>query len=427
MKVDITKLPKSEIELKIQVPAEEWQDFFDEAAKELSRDLKIEGFRPGHAPSKMVEERIGSAKILEEAAEHCVRQCYARAILDNDMEAIGRPEISVTKIAKDNPFEFSARVAVMPSVRLPDYKKIAQEILKEKKEVQVSEEEIKKSIDWLQKSRTKYITVSRPASAGDRIEIDFEGSCEGKKMDELTSKNHPAILGRGYFLPGFEENLLGMEEREEKDFSLAFPADFEHKHLAGKVVNFKVKMNLVQEAELSEINDSFAQSLGNFKDLAALKESVKEGLLIEKQNQEKERIRAKMIAEIVKKSGMEMPDILIEAEGKRMKDDLDEKIKQIGLDLKQYLERFKKTEEEVKKEMQKNALERVEAFLVLRQIASQEKIDVSQQETEDEVKKALAHFQAVNQAETKVDTKQLKEYAKDVLKNEKVFQILESC
>lgn len=427
MRAEITKLPKSEIELKIEVPTEEWQEFYDETIKELSRDLKIEGFRPGHAPQKMVEEKIGADHILEHAAEHCVRKCYVRAILDNNIEAIGKPEISVTKIAKDNPFEFKAKVAVMPEVELPDYKKITREILKEKEEINVSEEEISKSIDWLQKSRTKYVTVNRPAQEGDRIEIDFEGNCEGKKMDELCSKNHPAILDRGYFLPGFEQNLIGMAEGEEKSFNLAFPADFEHQHLAGKIADFKTKMNLVQEAQLPEINDSFAKGLGNFKDLEMLRQSVKDGLLIEKQNQEKERLRTKMIKEIAEKSSMEIPDILIESEAKRMNEDLEEKIKQIGLGYNQYLERFKKTEQGITKEIEQNARERVRAFLVLRGIARQEKIEVNQQEVDEETNKAMKHFEAVKQAEQKIDIEQLKEYTKDILKNEKVFQVLESC
>ena len=155
MKVDIVKLPKSEVELKIEVPAQEWQEFFAEAAKELSKELKIEGFRPGFAPLKLVEEKIGTAKILEEAAEHCVQKCYVKAILENNIEAIGQPEVSILKMptaAKDpigrpsvsngasNPFEFKAKVAVMPEIKLPDYKKIAAKV--ERKKISVEEKEV---------------------------------------------------------------------------------------------------------------------------------------------------------------------------------------------------------------------------------------------------------------------------------------------
>ncbi|MFH0852694.1 MAG: trigger factor [bacterium] len=426
MKVEITKLPKSEIELKVEVPSEEWQEFINEAAKELSRDLKIEGFRPGHAPSKMVEERIGLDKILEKATDLCVKKCYVEAILDDNIQAIGRPEISVTKIAKDNPFEFKARLAVLPEVKLPDYKKIARDAAKDKKEISISEEEINKSLEWLQRSRTKYSTVARPAQAGDRAEVDFEGECEGEKLPELCSKNHPAVLGRGYFMPGFEENLLGMKEGEEKQFSLLLREDFEPKRLAGKMIDFRAKMNLVQESKLPELNDAFAQGIGSFKDLAALQASVKDGVLAEKKEQERDRWRTKLIEEIAKKSNMEIPEIMVEGEVHRMLDELKAKISQVGLTYEQYLERFKKTEQILHEEFEKIAGEKVRAYLTLKEIAMQEKIEVSEEEVTKEVDQALRHFAGQEQAEKNIDLEQLKEYSKDVLKNRKVFEILEN-
>lgn len=427
MKTDIAKLPKSEIELKIEVPVQEWQEFLDEAAAELSADLKIEGFRPGHAPAKLVEEKIGMARILEEAAEHCVHKCYVRAILDNNIEAIGKPEISVTKIAKDNPFEFKARVAVMPQVVLPDYKKIASDLKKDKKQVSVSEEEIIKSIDWIKKSRTKYVTVPRACAIGDRIEIDFEGECKGQKLPELFSQNQPAILGRGYFLPGFEENLLGMKEGEEKKFNLVFPENFEHRHLAGKTVDFKAKMNLVQEGQVPVLNDEFAQGLGKFENLEALKQSMKEGLLAEKQEQEKDRWRTALIEKIVAESKMEIPDVLIEGEKTKIKEEAKAKLEQAGLSYEQYLERFKESEADLEKEFFEQAKKRVRGFLILREITKQEKIEVPEEEVAEETNRALVHFKNHSQAQADIDSERLKEYAKEVLKNEKTFQLLENC
>ncbi len=297
---------------------------------------------------------------------------------------------------------------------------------KDKKEVAVSQEEIDKSIEWFLKSRTKYITVARSAAEGDRIEIDFEGSCGGEKMQELCSKNQPAILGRGYFMPGFEENIIGMKEGEEKEFKIKFPENLEHKNFAGKEIDFKTKMNLVQEAQIPQLSDEFAKSLGDFKNEAALKESVKEGLLAEKQLQEKDRLRTKMIQEIVKDSEMEIPQILIDSETQRAMEDLKMKISQTGLSYEGYLDKFKKTEQELKSEFEKSAKERMAAFLVLNEIAKKENINVSEQEVEEETNKALRHFENAQQAEQKIDIEQLKSYTKDVLKNEKVFQILES-
>ena len=427
MKVDIIKLPKSEIELKIEVPVQEWQEFFDEAAKELAREIKIDGFRPGNAPAKLVEERIGSAKILEHAAEYCVKKCYIRAIMENNIEAIGRPEISVTKVAKDNPFEFKAKVAVMPEIQLPDYKKIAQSMQKEKKDIKVIEEEIEKSVDWLAKSRTKYITVNRGAGEGDKVEIDFEGSCDGEKLQELVSKNHPAILGKGYLIPGFEQNIIGMKEGEEKEFDLLFSQDAPQKHLAGKIIKFKTRINLVQEAELPEINDSFAQSLGDFKDLSTLRQGIRDGLQTEKQNQEKDRWRTELVKKISQEVEMEIPEVLIEGELQTILNETKAKVAEMGLDFNQFLERLKKTEADLLKEYQPQAEERVRVFLILKEIAKKEEIEVQEKEIEEETNKILRHFENISQAKNNIDINQLKGYTESALKNEKVFQLLENC
>lgn len=426
MKTEITKLPKSEIELKIEVSAEEWQEFLEEAAKELSKDLKIEGFRPGHVPLKFVEEKIGLGKILEEAAEHCARKCYVRAILEQSIEAIGRPEISVLKVAKNDPFEFKAKVAVMPEVKLTDYIKIAKEKKpKSKEEILIEDKEIEQSLEWLQKSRAKYITTRREAREGDRIEIDFETRLNGVKITNGESKNHPLILGQSRFIKGFEEQLKGMKEGEEKEFSLLFPSDYYKKDLADKLVDFKVKMNLVQEQELPKLDDKFAQNLGNLNSLENLRQSIKEGIGQEKEEEEKEKWRLEIISKIADQSVIEIPDLLIKEELKKMIEDLKIKTEQFGLNWSKYLTETKKTEDDLKKDWQAQAIKRVKVALVLREIAEKEKIDVSQNEVAEEINKFLSHYSNIKQAEKDVDIKQLKEYTYGVIRNKKVFQLLE--
>lgn len=425
MKVDITKLPKSKIELKIEVPVEEWDEFLDEAAKELSRNLKIEGFRPGHAPAKIVEDKIGTAKILEEAAKHCVQKCYVRAIMENNIEAIGQPEISVLKVAKDNPFEFKAKVAVMPEIELTDYIKIAKEKKpKKKEEILVEDKEVEESLERLQKSRAKYMTVKREAQPGDRIEIDFETKINGVKIINGESKNHPFILGQGRFVAGFEEKIKGMKEGEEKEFSLLFPSDYYKKDLADKLVDFKVKMNLVQEQELPELDDQFAQGLGNFNSLENLRQSIKEGIGQEKEEKEKEKWRLELINKIADKSVMEISDLLIEGELKKMIEDFKIQIEQFGLGWSQYLAETKKTEDDLKKDWRNQATKRVRIGLVLREIAEKEKIEVNQNEIEEEINKFLSHYSS-KLVEKNVDIDQLKEYTYGVIKNKKVFHLLE--
>jgi len=248
MEINIKKLPQSEVEILIKLDPIEWGKFVDEATKELAREVKIDGFRPGMAPKEMVEEKIGQGKILEAAADLAVRKTYVKILGEKKIDAIGRPEIQVLRVAKDNPFEFKIKTAVLPEIKLADYRKIAgAEKPKSKEQIKIEEKEVEESLKWLQKSRTKYATVLRPAQKGDRVEVDFLAKSEGKIIENGESKNHPVLLGEGKFVPGFEDQLIGLKEKEEKKFSLVFPADFKPENLAGQLIDFEVKVNLGTE------------------------------------------------------------------------------------------------------------------------------------------------------------------------------------
>jgi trigger factor len=427
MKLEIKKLPQSEIEIFCELDPTEWGKFLDEAVRELSREVKIEGFRPGMAPKEMLEQKVGQGKILEAAADLAVRRTYIKIIEEHKIEVIGRPEIQILKVAMGNPFEFKIKTAVLPEVKLADYKKIAQaEKPKNREQIKVEEKEIDESVKWLQKSRTKYVTVLRPAQKGDRVEVDFVAKCDGQIIEGGESKNHPMILGEGRFVPGFEDHLVGLIEKEEKKFSLLFPEDFQPAKLAGKLVDFEVKMGLVQEPQIPELNDDFAKALGSFEDLAALKRSVKEGVGMEKEQKEKEIWRAKVLQEIVKKSTIELPQVLVGAEVEKMTEEFKENIAQMGLELEVYLKNIKKTQEQLKEEWLPKARERAQAGLVLREIARKENIEVSAKESEEEVNKLIKYYPDWETMKSQIDMARLLEYTRGRLVNEKVFVFLEN-
>ncbi len=427
MKTDIKKLPQSEIEINFELDPTEWGKFIDEAVHHLSHEVKIEGFRSGHVPRQILEQRVGLGKILEQAADLAVRETWRNFISDKKNEVIGAPEIQILKAAAGNPFEFKAKTAVMPEVKIGDYQKIAKKTKpQKKKEIKVEEKEITDTLDWLQKSRTKYTGVNRPAQKGDRMEIDFKAKESGQIIDGGESKNHPLILGEGKFVPGFEENLEGMKENEEKKFTLSFPSDFKLKDLAGKTLDFEVKINLVQEPQPPELNDDFVKSLGAFKDLAALKESIREGLSMEKERQAREVWRLKVLEEITKDFRAELPEILIKVEREKMVQEFEASLAEMGLEMETYLKNIKKTLDDIKEEWLPKAKERVRAALILREIARLEKIDVSASEVEEEVNRILARYPDIEKVKSQIDIEQLAEYTKGRLKNEKVFQFLEN-
>jgi len=421
----IRKLPKSQLEIKISVPAEELEKFLNLAAEELSKNLKVAGFRPGKVPRKIVEQQVGSEKVLAHAAQIAVKKSYVDSIAKNKIEAVGEPKITITKIAPGNDLEYKAVIGVMPEISLGNYRKQTKSVEKPEPE-KIKPEEIQKEIDYLQKSRAKLVTVSREASIGDFVEIDFNVLVSGKEIEGGKSQNHPLTIGESYFIPGFEENLVGMKEKDEKEFELEFPKDYHKKELAGKPARFKVKMNLVQKKELAEINDDFAKSLGNFENLEKLKQSVSQGIEMEKKKKSEEKWRQVVLEKIISECQAEIPDILVESELDKMMTEFEQNIAGMGMKLDDYLVSIKKTREEARKGWRESAEKRVKSALALREIAHLENISPESAEIEEEMNKTLAYFKSQGDMEKNVDMERLYNYVKSVLTNEKVLKFLES-
>jgi len=423
--MEIKKLPKSLVEIEISVPAGEFEKFVDTAAEEFSKDLKIDGFRPGKAPRNIVEQKVGAEKLLAHGAEHAIKKTYVDAIVKNKIEVIGEPKITITKIAKGNDLEYKAVAAVMPAVVLSNYRKDAKSVKKSEAE-KVTDEQTQKELTSLQKSRAKLVTVARGAKKGDRVEIDFEVFVDGKLIEGGSAKSHPLTIGENYFIPGFEDQLVGMKEKDEKEFELAFPKEYHQKSLSGKPARFKVKMSLVQEKELPELNDEFAKGLGKFENLEALKKSISEGIEMEHKKKNEEKWRATAIEKIAAESQIDLPEILIEQELEKMMAELEQNIAGMGLSLDAYLENIKKSKSELTKGWKETAEKRVRAALVLKEIAASEEIEVPAKEIEEEMNRVMAYYKSMPDMEKNIDMERLYTYTKGVLTNEKVFKLLEA-
>lgn len=426
-------LPKSEVEIKVTLPFSEFEPQVKRAAVLISEEHEIEGFRKGKAPYEVVKNRFGESAIYERAADLAVGKTYAEVLQElvtsNQLPAtnppIGNPEITVTKLAPGNELEYKIKLVLLPTVTLSDYRAAAARIRGAKQEVLVSEEELTQSLQWLQDSRVKRVTVERPARVGDAVEIDFEARHAGVRVEGGASTNHPLIIGKGKFLPGFEDELVGMKAGEEKLFTLAAPAEWREKALAGKVLDFKTTMKLVQEREVPPLDDDFAKNVGDFASLGALQESVRRGLLQEKQEKEKQRVRGLMIEAIARDASMEIPEILVTAELKKMIEEARGGIEGMGMRWEDYLLHIKKSAEDLMKEWYDEAVRRVRIALCLREIARQEKIEVSEEEGKKAVDEHLARYRSVGETTKAVDPRVLAEYTRSILKNEKVFELLE--
>lgn len=425
---EVKKLPKSEIEITVSVSWDEWKKFIDQAVSEIAKEFKFEGFRSGKAPRSVVEQKVGSFAILDAAAQKAVQKTYPKVLAETKIEAIGAPKAEIKKLAEENPLEYVVRTAVMPEVELKPWKSAMEKVAKEyaKKKVEVSGEDVENELKQLAQSRVQLVEVEREARDGDSVVLDFSVKRGGVVIENGTGKDHPLILGKGVFIPGFEENIVGMKKDEEKSFELEFPKEYHEKSLAGKPAVFEVKLKLVQERRTPEIDDAFAKSLGKFDTLDALKKSLEEGMVEEKEKQLKEEKRAKMVEELSKHAVVELPEVLIDEEVKKMMGEFEMQLQGMGMEMDNYFEHMKKSREDMEKDWRPQAEKRIIAALSLEQVAKEKEVEIPSEEIEAEMNKVLAQYRNIKDIEKNIDMQRVYTYVKGMLTNEKVFELLES-
>lgn len=422
MEIKTKKLADAKIEMEIEASEDEFKRYIDSATIEMGKGVTIEGFRKGMAPKDIVEKHIGKDHIVEHAAEHAVESLYRKAVEQLNIEPIDRPEAEVVKLAPGNPFVFKVTVQIIPEMELPDYKAIVSNIKKEK--AVVEEKEIGDTLNWLQRSRAKYSLKNAPAEKGDLVEIEY--FCPQIPEIPKEGQKDGFILGEGQFIPGFEENIFGMEVNGEKTFSVEVPSDYPVEAIKGKKLDFTIKVKSVQNRELPEINDEFVKTLGKFENIEELKKNISDGILLEKEESEKQKLRDKILDEISKESKFEIPEILIRREKEAMVENVKHEVShKFNIPFEQYLKQIGKTEENFISSLEDEAKNRVKKFLILREIGIKEGVEVSDDEIEEEVKNVLKRYPDIKTAEEKIDLGRLREYNKGVIKNEKIFKILE--
>lgn len=421
-------LPKSKVEIELSVEWNEWEKFIAPAVAEISAEFKFSGFRSGKAPRNLVEQKVGSEMILSHAAQKAISKSYSDFVAREKLSVLGSPKVEIEKIVEKEPLLFKAIVSVMPEITVSDkYKEAVKKINVEfaKKTTKIGEEEIDLELEKIANSRVKLVTVRRPATKNDSVEVDFTVSVDGKVIEGGESKNHALVIGKGVFIPGFEENLIGTSEGEEKEFELMFPADYHKKELAGKMAKFQVKMKLVQERQVPEINDEFAMSLGKFKNISELRKNIEEGLEHENEHKLKEEKHGKYLEEIVKSFEGELPEVLVQDELNRMAQEFEAQISTAGMTLDGYLEKLKKDKKELLKDWEPQAEKRIKSAMALKEIAKKEEVKVESAEVEAEMNKTLQYYKNVKDFEKNVDMQRLFSYVKGTLENDKVFLMLE--
>lgn len=377
----LKQLPKSQIELIITVTPADYKKDMEAAAARLSERAAIHGFRPGKAPYEIVKQNLGEIKILEEALQSIVEKNFFEAVKTEKLDTIGMPEITIEKMAPNNDFVFKAVAALLPSVKVADLSKIDAK----KKEVVVGDKEINDVLDNLRKMQAKEVVKEGAATKEDKIEVAMNMSIDKVPVEGGQAPKHQVYLSEPHYIPGFAEQLVGLKKDEVKEFSLKFPDEHYQKHLAGKNIDFHIKVNDVYSIEYPEINDELAIKLGQ-KSVDGLKEILMTNLKQEAQNKEDQRIEAELLEKVILASEFsEVPDVLITSEKQKMFYELKNSLQEQGIEFEKYLKDLKKTEEEIGNDFADRALVRVKAALISRQIAKENNIKVEKEELDKEI------------------------------------------
>ncbi len=422
MNTRIEKLPKSKVKINFQVPKEMVDKYIEMVYKEKAKNVDIQGFRPGHAPRYMIEAKIGTAAIYNKALERLFPFAYAEAITKEKIIAVGHPEVKVIKFAPNNPAEFEATVAVLPEVKLGNYKNL----VIERRKIKIEKNDIEKVLENLRKKEASLKEKTDPAEKGDWVEIDFSGSKNGVILEKLVSKNHPLVIGEGSLLPDFETEIIGLKKSEEKTFKLDFPLNYNDNDLAGQNIEFKIKVNNVQKIILPEINDEFAQKISGSQDknLTQLKVDIEKALESQKKQEERIRVEEEAITQVTEKAQIDIPDELIEQEKNQAEKDFIQKLESQGLSLEKYLEFTKKNKQDLEENLKKEAKRKIKIGLVLNKIAEEEGIEVTEEEREAEVKR-IQNIQNNNKEDnTAFKQEETRRYVTIILKHRKAIEKL---
>ncbi len=419
MRVDKKFLEKSQLEISIELSLEEFKPYIEKGAQKVAEQIKIEGFRPGKAPLEVIKQKVGEMAILEEAAHIAIIKTVDKIVATETAghQAVGQPNVNITKLAPGNPLEYKITLSLIPAITLGKYK----DLNLKTEEAKIDDKELDRAINELREMRASEKIVDRAVQEGDKVIIDIHLKLDKVPIEDGHHHDLAILMGKDYFLPGFDKNLLGLKKEETKEFDLVYPADHHHKHLAGKKVDFEVKIKEVYERGLPALNEELAQAFG-LKTLDELKNNLKESLLQEKIKNVDLKNESALISKIAENTKFgDFPEVLLESESNNLIAELEQSVIRQGGKFDDYLSHLKKTKDELKLEMLPNAVKRVKAALIIREIAVIEKIFPSEEEINNKLSELKAQYANNPEITKMLQEPGYKNYLQNILTNEKVI------
>lgn len=385
MSVKWEKQEGNEGVLTVEVDAETFKTALDDAFKKVVKQVSIRGFRKGKIPRGLFEQRFGVEALYQDALDILLPVEYPKAVEEAGIEPVDRPEIDVEKIEKGESLIFTAKVTVKPEVKLGDYKGLGIE----KDDTTVTDEDVQNELKALQERQAELVVKEEGAvEEGNTVVLDFEGFVDGEAFEGGKAENYSLEVGSGSFIPGFEDQLVGLEAGAEKDVEVTFPEEYHAEDLAGKPAVFKVKIHEIKAKELPELDDEFAKDIDEeVETLAELTEKTKKRLEEAKENEADAKLREELVLKASENAEIDVPQAMVDTELDRMLKEFEQRLQMQGMNLELYTQFSGQDEAALKEQMKEDAEKRVKSNLTLEAIAKAENLEVSDEEVDAELTK----------------------------------------
>lgn len=403
MSLQVEQLEHNMAKLTIEVSAEELEGALQKAYQKQKSRINVPGFRKGKVPRQLIEKMYGPEIFYDDAANALIPEAYSKAYDESGLEIVSQPKIDVTQIEKGKPFIFTAEVATKPEVELGEYKGI--EVPKYSNRVTQKEIDAKLEEEQLKNART--ITVEgRPVQDKDEVVLDFEGFVDGEAFEGGKGENYPLTIGSGSFIPGFEEQLIGVEPGGEKDVKVTFPEEYHSEELAGKEAVFKCKVHEVKEEELPELNDDFAKDISECDTLEELKKKTEEDMKKAAVSRAESQMKNAVLEKVYHANDIEIPSVMVEDEISNMMNEFDQQLRSQGMQLNQYLEYLGKEPKDFRDELKDEAYKKVKTRMLVSAVADAEDLQASKEDVDKEIELMAIQY--------KLDADKIREMLGDV-------------
>ncbi|MCT4596874.1 MAG: trigger factor [Vallitalea sp.] len=421
MNAKVETLEKSMVKLTIEVDAERFEEGMKHAYNKNKSKITVPGFRKGKVPRQLIEKTYGSEVFYEDAVNYIIPEAYDKAVEENNLEVVSRPDVDVQQVEKGKPMIFTAEVAVKPEVTLGEYK----ELEVSKVELEVTEEDINADIEKVREQNSRLINVTdRAVQDDDQVVIDFEGFVDGEAFEGGKGENYSLTIGSHSFIDTFEEQLVGKNIGEEVEVNVTFPEEYQQEDLQGKPALFKVKINEIKYKELPEVDDEFVKDVSEFDTLDEYKEDIKAKLLEQKEKTAKGQKQEEVLEKAIENASMEIAEPMIELQAENMTHEFAQRMQYQGLSLEQYFAFTGQNMATLKDNMKTEAEKRIKSRLVLEAIAKSEDIQVSDEDLKAELEKMASMYNMEYDKLADTMGNEEKESIRDDIKNQKALDLI---